>query len=940
MSSLEKKRDIAPSEGGSAFASTTRPQSASALTGSEARDGSAALSQGGPDLSRALTSAGAEAVSRMAQATPVQAQGLGPSRPQAQTQGVASALGQPQPRSGERVPVQAPQSVPGARPQAAARYMAQRPSQPQRQAPAQQAAPSGPFASTNRPQSASALTGSEARDGSAALSSGTSDLGQALSSPVEALKGQMRETGSLGLTQPVLASSHEHPSNSRGNEGRPVTSGAGKTGDGPALALPAKDRVSSGSNRNMADQISGFLQKKQEAREARAGDAIATAITGEAGSGSTEPIKKAKGATDTIRSALGTSGLTKAARATTVAATLVSGGGVVGRGTSLMRPQGPMRPTKASTKELEEEVVKSAKLAAYGDYGFVGAAARIAEQTGVFAGSKARTAIDAIGSSKLGKLAVGLDKGIAQSVLDGGPGGVRPHDANMSDRMAKQASRSGGRAVRGGLKVALQGGSALDIARESAIGAADDEDIDGLRSAWQAGKNVKKIAKKGKELLKKRSDPSLKGPGEKIGKNPVSKLSESVKRRYAQGKSRAIKKALDAGKSMRGMTAGQRVDAIARAISNGFSRVVQSAGSLFARMAAALAPFLPWLLGLLLLMALVLLLFGGANEENKSKVENANLPAAVLQWDGDATRIGTELDMVQWKPLMLAMMAQESGGDPGVESAVGARGDIMQAAEGAWGWVIRNGAAPGPNWPYSAVEANTPQASLYAGYLELRDNLGLFGVKEPTDTQGVMDVVQGYNFGARSWHSWLTRRNTHYSYDEAYAFAANWVRLNGRISSIAPGYGNPNHANQVMRYYNTNVGGGQEYSASSDQQKAIVDAAMSVGSPGSGLCAKWVSQVYSRAGLGYPGGNANDMYWNYTWSSDPKDLKVGMIVAVPSHTHTDNGRTYGHVAIYVGDGKVMENVGDINTQSLDSWIKWYGTTYTPRWGFAGGVAAN
>ena len=138
----------------------------------------------------------------------------------------------------------------------------------------------------------------------------------------------------------------------------------------------------------------------------------------------------------------------------------------------------------------------------------------------------------------------------------------------------------------------------------------------------------------------------------------------------------------------------------------------------------------------------------------------------------------------------------------------------------------------------------------------------------------------------------------------------------------------------------TGSGWGQAYADASQGQKAIVGAAKRTGSPGSGLCGMWVSQVYSKAGYGYPTGNANNMYWNYCTSSNKDELKVGMIIAVPSWTGTSAGRVYGHVAIYIGDGKVMHNVGSIQTMSLDDWINTYGTTYTPMWGFAGSVPTS
>ena len=120
---------------------------------------------------------------------------------------------------------------------------------------------------------------------------------------------------------------------------------------------------------------------------------------------------------------------------------------------------------------------------------------------------------------------------------------------------------------------------------------------------------------------------------------------------------------------------------------------------------------------------------------------------------------------------------------------------------------------------------------------------------------------------------------------------------------------------------NGGVGGGVEYEASSEVQKKIVNAAYITPSPGAGWCAMWVSQVYQNAGLGYIGGNACDMYRNCTFTSDRSKLKVGMLVAVESSSSGSTaGLTYGHVGIYIGDGKVMDNIGRIRVTTLDNWI--------------------
>ncbi|MDP9859866.1 peptidoglycan hydrolase CwlO-like protein [Olsenella profusa DSM 13989] len=129
-------------------------------------------------------------------------------------------------------------------------------------------------------------------------------------------------------------------------------------------------------------------------------------------------------------------------------------------------------------------------------------------------------------------------------------------------------------------------------------------------------------------------------------------------------------------------------------------------------------------------------------------------------------------------------------------------------------------------------------------------------------------------------------------------------------------------------------GGGNKKSGS---QQRVVSACYATPSPGAGLCAMWVSQVFQNAGLGYPSGNACDMYNAWCTSASKSALKPGMIVAVSSHSSTPMGRIYGHVGIYVGGGMVMQNIGSVNTQSLDSWIAYYGDTVTPRWGWCMGI---
>lgn len=124
-----------------------------------------------------------------------------------------------------------------------------------------------------------------------------------------------------------------------------------------------------------------------------------------------------------------------------------------------------------------------------------------------------------------------------------------------------------------------------------------------------------------------------------------------------------------------------------------------------------------------------------------------------------------------------------------------------------------------------------------------------------------------------------------------------------------------------------------ERSAHTSSQSQIVGRCYNVPSPGVGLCSEWVSEVFYPVLGSYPNGDACDMFWNWCHSRDISQLKVGMIVAVPTHTHTNAGARWGHIAVYVGNGMVMDNIGYIRTTSLAWWLNYYHTTATPQWGW-------
>ena len=98
----------------------------------------------------------------------------------------------------------------------------------------------------------------------------------------------------------------------------------------------------------------------------------------------------------------------------------------------------------------------------------------------------------------------------------------------------------------------------------------------------------------------------------------------------------------------------------------------------------------------------------------------------------------------------------------------------------------------------------------------------------------------------------------------------------------------------------------------------------------------WVHNVFEAYGITDVNGNANDLYYSYCTSSNPSELKVGMIVAVSRHPGTAGGRIYGHIGIYVGDGVMLDSSGEVRIWNVEDWIDSYNGWVTPKWGWYGG----
>lgn len=119
----------------------------------------------------------------------------------------------------------------------------------------------------------------------------------------------------------------------------------------------------------------------------------------------------------------------------------------------------------------------------------------------------------------------------------------------------------------------------------------------------------------------------------------------------------------------------------------------------------------------------------------------------------------------------------------------------------------------------------------------------------------------------------------------------------------------------------------------------IENAAHITPATGPNLCGAWITYVFMNAGYNNINGDANEMYYNYCFSSDRNAMREGMIIAVPTHNQGGwPGLKWGHVGILLKDNNncwyVMDNTGCVNQTPLDDWIIKYGQLAQVQWGWA------
>lgn len=263
------------------------------------------------------------------------------------------------------------------------------------------------------------------------------------------------------------------------------------------------------------------------------------------------------------------------------------------------------------------------------------------------------------------------------------------------------------------------------------------------------------------------------------------------------------------------------------------------------------------------------------------------LPAAVQNYRPIVSAYATQFGMTDYVDLILAVMAQESGGE-GL--------DPMQAAENT-----------AYNKKYPAVQngIQDPQYSIWCGVQELKEALRLAGCTSPYDMEHIKLALQAYNYGTgfiigATSPSWP---GTHV-----------WTQALADDFHNRGGGGDPQYIEHVLRYY-SGIGGGLGYADVSFQNvkkvgESLLGTPYVLGgdSPGVAMdCSSFVCYVYTKAGKNMPRTTAQGIYDQYCTPVSPSEAKAGDLIFF-KNTY-DCGETITHVGIYCGNGVMLEEGG-------------------------------
>lgn len=211
------------------------------------------------------------------------------------------------------------------------------------------------------------------------------------------------------------------------------------------------------------------------------------------------------------------------------------------------------------------------------------------------------------------------------------------------------------------------------------------------------------------------------------------------------------------------------------------------------------------------------------------------------------------------------------------------------------------------NWDDISTDPNKLQGIVKFKRADNSNNVSTMKYASPDEFQGYID-----EYNSSGSESAKNKALTHFTLKKSSTAVAS-----GNTGAVAAGDG-------VM----------------TDVSQAIINATNTTGWPGASLCAKWVNDVYTNAGLSVNrSGTAFRDAMNNVISTDRTAIPIGAALYA---TGQQSGGA-GHVGIYIGSGKVVDSIstGIKTWDSIDSWLSWQtdsieGYTGWIGWGWADG----
>lgn len=505
------------------------------------------------------------------------------------------------------------------------------------------------------------------------------------------------------------------------------------------------------------------------------------------------------------------------------------------------------------------------------------------------------------GASAVKRAAKGGATNAALAAVTKGRGKAYGEEAADGAGDAAEGPRTGGSLksrLKGGAKGAAKALAASGVRKEL-----EGTELEGADDLYYKGRAVYGLAKKAKARL---TAPDGKRAVSVTGKRGAKAAKDSVAVRRRAQMSRYFKQNV--------YSSAAKAKTAAKAGGSAIHRIaVSTGGGLRAAIGAACGAVAPVLMGII---ALVLLLsaIGGAlggksgNDESGSASLNATESQVAAYFKSQG------LDNIHTAAIMGNMYA-ESGMDPSCVETGGTGIGICQWSTGRATDLRSYAASQGKAWTDLGV-----QLDFFWNHDIWQTDWGSSYTISEHKFDGdpaVGDTVSGSKSGFMDTDD-LTEAVKEFCY--------GWERpgiprMNDRLEA-------------AQRYYAALAvgGGGQDYESAEQWQKDIVDACSRVGWPGASKCATWTNRVYAEAGhetygngnsvLGNQGYGAN--YYESRATTDLSQIQVGMLLSAQYGSNTEAGNTYGHVAIYIGDGMVMDSINTgIRTTTLSEWVADY-----------------